>query len=455
MEPINYYSQLQSPDMMGKFAQGLQVGAAVDALEQQKLAQQAAQQAAMAAQQREMQYQQAAADAMNAGNPKAFASLFAMYPEKREALKEAFNAQNEGIKRDFRVVGAQMWNAINSGRPDIARQEIEQRITAAENSGQSADDLYLLRTALYENPNNVKSSIAAVLGAIDPENAEKLVKTGQAGATYDIGIGKEQAGYRREAALARQEEVKADYQPAILETDLENVRSQIQDRARRFGLDSDRLMSEFEFKVKELRDKNGKPSADAEKLINESVQAAVTANQTADQLNNLAGQLEQSDAWDGFTGSFSNWYKETTGNQDAVSQLRQEYIRLRNSQAIKSLPPGSATEKDVEMALQPFPAANASPQYIAQFLKGMAKMQKVNAIAENAKSEWLGAVGNLGKPKTDIEVDGVNVPAGMTYNEFLKQYIDAKYNQQATVQAQGNIQSRSYMRHAPNASGGW
>lgn len=448
MEPIDYFSRVQPPNLMQSIGQGLTIGTDILQLQQQREAQKQAQMAAM-------QYQQDVQAALQDGSPQAFSQLFLRYPQQREAIKAGFDAQSEGARKDFRLIGAQAWNAINSGRVDVARQMLEDRITAAENAGQPTEQLYSLRRALYENPNNVKSSIAAVLGAIDPENAEKLVKTGQAGATYDIGIGKEQAGYRRETAIARQEEIKADYQPAILEADIENVRSQIQDRARRFGLDSDRLMSEFEFKVKELRDKNGKPSADAEKLINESVQAAVIANQTADQLNNLAGQLEQSDAWEGAFGSFANWLKETTGEQNAVSQMRQEYIRLRNSMAIKSLPPGSATEKDVEMALQPFPAANASPQYIAQFLKGMAKMQKVNAIAENAKSEWLGAVGNLGKPKTDIEVDGVNVPAGMTYNEFLRQYIDAKYRQQSTVEAQGNIQSRSYMRHAPNASGGW
>ena len=85
---------------------------------------------------------------------------------------------------------------------------------------------------------------------------------------------------------------------------------------------------------------------------------------------------------------------------------------------------------------------------MASFLRGMAKMNQYTAVTENAKAEWVNAVGHLGKPKTDINIDGVNVPAGSTFADFARTYMDAKVGQRAAVQGQAQVPNRSYMRWA-------
>ena len=81
-------------------------------------------------------------------------------------------------------------------------------------------------------------------------------------------------------------------------------------------------------------------------------------------------------------------------------------------------------------------------------MRGMAKLNQLTAVTENAKAEWVNSVGHLGKPKTDINIDGINVPAGSTFTDFARQYLATKAEQRGAQQSQQNVGSRSYMRWA-------
>ena len=58
------------------------------------------------------------------------------------------------------------------------------------------------------------------------------------------------------------------------------------------------------------------------------------------------------------------------------------------------------------------------------FLRGMAKAQNYEAFLEDAKSEWVNSVGYLGKPKKDIEINGITVQAGSSFSDFAPKYVD-------------------------------
>jgi hypothetical protein len=236
--------------------------------------------------------------------------------------------------------------------------------------------------------------------------------------------------------------------------EIRNLDSQIGERAGRLGLDRDKLQSETELKLYELNQKTNPAlnlEGDAKKIINDSTVASVAADQSSNQMLNLASQLEKTGGGYGTFGSAAEWLKKTTGNQDALTQMRQEYTRIRSSQVSKMLPPGAASDKDISLAMAGFPPDTADSNTMASFLRGMAKLNTYTAVTENAKAEWVNAVGHLGKPKTDINVDGINVPAGSTFTDFARQYMDSKVTQRQTQQAQQQVQTRSYMRHAQGA----
>lgn len=100
------------------------------------------------------------------------------------------------------------------------------------------------------------------------------------------------------------------------------------------------------------------------------------------------------------------------------------------------------------MAMEGFPKETADAKTLSSFLRGTAKLSQIEAVNENAKSEWVNSVGHLGKPKRDIEIDGISVPAGTTYTEFAKNYIGKKTEQRGAQQAQQQVPKRSYMRFA-------
>ena len=229
---------------------------------------------------------------------------------------------------------------------------------------------------------------------------------------------------------------------------IRDIDSNISTRAGQLGLDRDKLQSEVEMKLYELGQKGNTLDDGAKKIINDSTVAGVAATQASGQMLDLATRLEKQGGGYGAFSTANEWLKGATGNQDAITQMRQEYARIRNNQAVKMLPPGPASDKDIAMAMQGFPKETADAATMASFLRGMAKLNQYTAATENAKSEWVNAVGHLGKPKTDINVGGVNVPAGSTFADFAAKYVGQLAGQLGVQQGQQQVPQRSYMKYA-------
>lgn len=118
---------------------------------------------------------------------------------------------------------------------------------------------------------------------------------------------------------------------------------------------------------------------------------------SVNQLNNIASDYERLDPSSGLFGKFNEFLARVTGQEDSVTELRKRYNRIRNSQALKDLPAGPATDKDVEMVLKPFPEDTANPQLIASFLRGMAKVEALEADKAQFEAEFLS---QHGSPRT-------------------------------------------------------
>ncbi|WP_257283465.1 hypothetical protein [Endozoicomonas sp. SESOKO1] len=82
------------------------------------------------------------------------------------------------------------------------------------------------------------------------------------------------------------------------------------------------------------------------------------------------------------------------GSQDQLSQWRTDINNLRVSSAINNLPPGVASDKDIELVLKGVPDEFASKEQLQQYLTGAAKLQShANAYNEFATS-YLDAKGS-------------------------------------------------------------
>ena len=201
--------------------------------------------------------------------------------------------------------------------------------------------------------------------------------------------------------------------------DVLNLQSQISNRSAKLGLDVQMTNATVLEKMASIAKMQNEIPADTRKLINESAVTAATSKQSANQFNDLANRIETEGGNYGVASSASDFLKKVGGFQGGMTQLKQEYTRLRNTAAIKSLPPGPATDKDIQMALSGFPSDTARASDLAQFLRGMAKLQDIDASVSNAKTDWLAQNnGTLTRANRNIIVGDFRAKPGESFEEL-------------------------------------
>jgi len=93
----------------------------------------------------------------------------------------------------------------------------------------------------------------------------------------------------------------------------------------------------------------------------------------------------------GVVGGAAKSFRNAAGIRDVVDALQTDYQGLRNSAAMKHLPKGSASDKDVALAMSGFLPDNASVKDIQAWLKSYARAQELsleyNRFAEDHISE--------------------------------------------------------------------
>lgn len=443
MQPINYNIDVKNPfnNALTGVEAGFGLSNAMDKAQQQKIA---------LDQQKQMQFDLATLAQKPDPTAQDFAQISTKYPALAEHFKNTWSMLNTDQQQSRLSQATQVYSALNANKPDVAKQLLEQQVAAARNAGreQDAKSAETMLGLIDTNPKMALSSAGLMLSSV--LGPEKFTNTFS---TLQKLPGEVKAG----EAAATKAEWEAKDTPQRLElanqqtaANIRNLDSQIRERSARLSLDADKAQSDVDLRLMELQQKGGKLDDSAIKIVNESTVAAVTAQQAAGQMTDLATRLEKQGGGYGAFSSASEWLKQATGSQDSLTQMRQEYTRLRNTQAVKNLPPGPASDTDVKLAMKGFPPDNADAATMASFLRGMAKLQNYTASMESAKAEWVNAVGHLGKPRQDIEIDGIKVPAGSTFTDFATGYMDALAGKKSTQTAQQGVPNRSYMRWAQN-----
>ena len=166
-----------------------------------------------------------------------------------------------------------------------------------------------------------------------------------------------------------------------------------------------------------------KLSAFAEKQLDSASTDAATASADAARYMSLADNIKNTAMSGGLKSTWTEYIKEQTGNQDEVTALRKQAMQIVNSEAVKNLPPGPATDRDIEMVRAPFPTDKASPEYVANWLSAVARLNEKRAEFSEFKANFISETGSLrdSKGKSLIaawrgqqEQNKVQAPAGAT-----------------------------------------
>lgn len=409
--PFDYITPAAQANPFASAMQGFALG---NQAQQQQQQQQLAQQQLQAQMDLQRQYQQDAGALLN--NPNAGARDFAgfqlKYPQFREATKGAFDALSSEQQQNRVSTLSRVYSALNSGRKDLALQIANENLKALENSGGNPQEInalkgniQLIETLPLEQARN--ASALALSTVSDPKQFSSTF--GQLG----------QETRAQQLQPLKTEEARIGNEKSLAE--IANVRSQIAERTDRLGLDRDKFNLDFDSKLSELQQKGGvKLSAGMEKTQADSVGAATVAQQASDDAATLADQFRNAGGGYGVGATLSEKLAGLTGSQDSLTQLRKRYIQIKNQAALSMLPPGPASDKDIAVIQSGFLPETADSKQIADWLNSFSKVQKAVAMRENAKADWISEVGNTGKANKDIEVSGIQVPAGTSFNDFLR-----------------------------------
>lgn len=134
-------------------------------------------------------------------------------------------------------------------------------------------------------------------------------------------------------------------------------------------------------------------SPTVQKILDTSQTKAFESGEQAREMELLARDLTKADISGGVASTTSEKFKQALGSQEEVTDLRRRFRGFRASQAVTNLPPGVASDKDIELALSGFPAENANNQTIQSFLIGQAKLARLIEGFNIVKSELISETG--------------------------------------------------------------
>ena len=93
----------------------------------------------------------------------------------------------------------------------------------------------------------------------------------------------------------------------------------------------------------------------------------------------------------GAAGRAEEAWKELWGQEDRVTEVRDQFEAIRNTFIMSALPKGAASDKDIEIAMKPFPSSTQNKEYIASYLRGMAKLAAFKSYQEEERADYLAA----------------------------------------------------------------
>ena len=425
--PINYNIGSGQPVGLEDFAQGAALGQGLRmGAEAAKTAQQARGLEAQKAAAQQAMMQELAAESRRPGGPNSenVAALMVKYPSMAENLKRSMDVLAPAEKRERLGQLSSVVAAAKSGNVNLAIDLLKRNATAYRNAGREKDAQAMDDNArlLEESPEDTMFTLESALAANDPEKYMETVK-GMGTLGSDVAKAASEAVKTEQEALIKAGEVKhqeAQQLAALKYTTAQTNRlyAQTKNDAARLALDRDRLVADNLARQAELRAKAGElPEAvrkDADAAVNDGTKAKLQA-ETAE---NLAKKFREYDK--GFTSSGARaaageTLASLTGFEDDVSAMRKQYQALVADRVIANLPPGAASEKDVELVKGGFPEPTARPAQVAAFLDAMANVQRATEEQKRTESDYLYMNKSLSPARADIVVNGVTIPAGTSF----------------------------------------
>ncbi|EFM9941627.1 acyltransferase [Escherichia coli] len=362
--------------------------------------------------QRQKEFQQAYANAYASGDRGALRQLATQYPDQIESVRKGMGFIDEDQRNSIGTLAAGA--RLASSSPEAMQSWLQNNAKELARVGVDPNNVAQM---YQQNPSGFGEFVdhlgMAALGPIDYFNVQDKM----AGREIDRGrlaetIRSNQAG---EALQARGQNLS--YQSAMTGHNI---------AAQRLALDQQEFgfkMQQAQEKAQQLISEAPKLSVNMEKGIETAVNNATASSNSANSMSALAQQFRAEKPTTGLFGNAQNMFAKLTGSDTTLRDLRIRQNALVNSQVLKFLPPGPATDKDVEIVRQGAPTDMDNPETVARWLDAMANLERRNAQFNEFKAEWMSANGNPGQSRNGGQILGLDVKKGESLGSAVKRYM--------------------------------
>ncbi|HFG3782656.1 TPA: phage DNA ejection protein [Escherichia coli] len=366
--------------------------------------------------QRQKEFQQAYANAYASGDRGALRQLATQYPDQIESVRKGMGFIDEEQRNSIGTLAAGA--RLASSSPEAMQSWLQNNAKELTRVGVDPNSVAQM---YQQNPSGFGEFVdhlgMAALGPIDYFNVQ------------DKMVGRQQEQQRINETIRNNDMTNArairgqnlSYQSAMTGHGL---------AAERLALDKQK----FGFEVQQARKKaeeliNAAPklSVNMEKAIEKSAGDAAASRNAADSMTTLADTLEKEKPTPGLFGNAENMFSKLTGQDNYLRDMRIRFNQLANAQATKLLPPGPASDKDIEFARKGIPSETDNPMVMARWLRGMAKMESNNAKFNEFRSEWMSANGSPGQSDRNRNIMGMDVKKGESLNSAAKRFLSSSY----------------------------
>lgn len=422
IQPIDYSSAgLQA--LQGGLQAGL--GLREAGMRQQIFDQQQAKQA------KQQEFGVALKTAWESGDQKSMIDLIASNPEQLQTIQGLMGFQDQQKRQAIGGVATQLTAALDSGGPQAAAGVIQSNAGVLKQMGQ---DPAALLQQLQDGPDALR------------KGAESLMLLTM---TPDQVVAYKQ---KLEDQQLKRDQLNVQMRGQDIQIRGQNIAAS--NAAQRLAFDQGKFAVEMQQaleKADELKAEAPKLSVNMEKALDAAVGGAATSRSSAASMEELASRWETEEPTAGIFGSAQATWNKMIGSDTGLRDLRIRTSQFLNSQALKYLPPGPATNEDVRLAREGVPTNTDDPKLVANWLRAQARNEKRDAAFNDFRAEWISAQGNPGQAKTDANISGLEVKKGESFASAAKRYM-----KQAESQIAGSTQRQpSTQANQSNFSNLW
>lgn len=414
LQPIDYSSAgLQA--LQGGLQTGL--GLREASMRQQLFDQQ------LAEQEKQQQFGVALKSAWESGDNKAMVDLIASNPEQAESIQKMIGVRDQQQRQAIGNVASQLTAALDSGNVQGAAGVIQANAEPLKAMGQ---DPAMLLQQLQQDPTALRKGADSLM---------LLTMTPDQVMDYKQKLEDQQIKRDQMAVTMRGQDIQMRGQNMTASTAAQRLAF---DQGK-FGIE----MQQAAEKADQLKLDAPKLSVNMEKALDSAVGDAATSRSTSASMEELASRWETEKPTSGIFGSAQSTWSKMTGSDTGLRDLRIRTSQFLNSQALKYLPPGPATDRDVELAREGVPTNMDDPTIVANWLRAQARNEKRAALYNDFRAEWISAQGNPGQAKSAANISGLDVKKGESFASAAKRYM-SQAEGQVTGGSSGAVQQTGF-----------